>query len=313
MVNLVAFLMDTLVYIGLFSIATLSLNLEYGFTGIVNFGKAAFVMIGAYVTAILSLIGIPFLVSLLAGMAAAGSAGFLTSLPTLRLRGDYFAIVTLVFAESLRTVLKNETWIAGGPVGLQGVPSFLPSEGLSYELYLSLNLMLVYSVFAVFYIFSHFLLNSPYGRIMRSIREDELSSESLGKNTFRCKVQVVTISSAMSGAAGGILAQYIGYVGPDFFLPLVMTFSVWIMSVLGGHANITGALLGASVVKCIERGARILKDFVNVPIDPNNLMYMLTGALMIAMLLLRPEGILKERPIKTLRRTTLELARRQST
>ncbi|MCD6508979.1 MAG: branched-chain amino acid ABC transporter permease [Thermoprotei archaeon] len=301
MINLLAYAIDTCIYIGIFAIIALSLNLEYGFTGIVNFGKAAFVLIGAYVTSILMLSGLPFLPSLMISMALAGFAGFLISLFTLRLKGDYFAIVSLVFAEGLRVVLKNELWIAGGPLGIKGIPSAIPIDASNYEAYLLGNLVLIYTSLGLFFALSHFLLNSPYGRILRAIREDELLARTLGKDTFLCKIQIVTISSAISAAAGGLLAQYIGYVNPGFFLPATMTFSIWAMSILGGHSTIMGALLGAALVRSLGRAMRVLKDYCGLPLDPNNLMYVLSGILMMLVLLFRPEGMLKEGPIKTVK------------
>ncbi len=300
MINLLAYIIDMSIYVGIFAIVVLSLNLEYGFTGIVNFGKAAFVLIGAYVTGFLTLLGVPFLLSIIISMILAGIAGFLISLFALRLRGDYFAIVSLVFAEGLRVILKNETWLAGGPLGIKNIPSALPFA-FDYTTYLLGNLVMVYVTFGIFLIISHLLLNSPYGRTLRVIREDELLANTLGKDVFKYKIQIITISSAMSAAAGGLLAQYVGYVSPGFFLPATITFTVWVMSILGGYSTIIGSLLGAGLVKSLERGTRILKDYCNLPIDPNNFMYIMSGILMIIVLLLKPEGLLKEKPIRTIK------------
>lgn len=287
------------VYVGLFSILTLSLNLEYGFTGLMNFGKVAFFMIGAYVSALITLSGAPYPVGLFGGMVASGLAGLLMSMPALRLRGDYLAILLLVFGEAIRIVLKNEIWIAGGPFGLTGIPPALPFlKGGSEEMYLAINVGIVWGVLLILYALLEIMVNSPYGRVIRGIREDELATQSFGKNTFRYKAQVFLIGSAIAGVAGSLYAQYVGYTATAMFMPIV-TFTVWVMCILGGVANNRGAILGVLIMKGLERGTRIAKDYMGVPIDPHNLMYILTGALMVLFLLYRPSGMLKEKPVKT--------------
>lgn len=225
-------------------------------------------------------------------------AGLLASLPALKLSEDYLAIVTLIFAEVIRLVIKNEYWIAGGAVGLRGIPPIMSIEGLSHEAFLAINALIVYAVLAFLCVVAYMLVNSPYGRIMRAMREDELAAQALGKNTFKCKAQIFVLSSMMLGAAGSLLAHYVAYVGPELFV-ISMTFAAFIMSIIGGAASIGGALVGAAVMKAIERGMRIAKDYVGLPIDPNNLMFIFTGVLMLVLLMFRPEGLLKERPVKT--------------
>lgn len=298
-INLVAYLLDTAVFVGIYSILTLSLNLEYGFTGLLNFGKVAFFMIGAYVSALLTVAGAPYVVGLLGGMVVSALSGLLMSLPALRLREDYLAIVMLVFGEIIRIVLKNEIWIAGGPFGVTGIPpAFAFMRAIdTEEFYIAINMVIVYGILLVLYVLLETLVNSPYGRILRGIREDEQATQCLGKNTIRCMAQIFVIGSGVAGVAGSLYAQYVGYISTRMFLPIV-TFTVMVMCILGGSGNNRGAILGALIMVGLERGTRIAKDYIGVPIDPQNLMYILTGTLMVLFLFYRPSGMLKEKPVK---------------
>jgi len=297
--------LDFLVFVGIFGIVALSLNLEFGFAGLANFGKVAFFLVGAYTYAVLSQIGVPFYLCLIAGALTSAIFGLLISLPALRLRADYLAIATLAFGEILRLIVQAEHWIAGGVWGINVSPVF-PWMG-SDIIYRLENIALVGSCLVVCFLVVQLLANSPYGRVMRAIREDEVAAEALGKDRAKYKAQVLMIGSAMAGVAGGLYAQYLTYIEPvTMFLPTV-TFTVWMMVILGGPANNWGALLGAGLVEFFYRGANIIATkYPNLPVDPGNLQYILFGVLIILVLLYRPGGLLKESPIKT---KALELAR----
>lgn len=297
-----AYILDTAVYVGLFSLLAMSLNLEYGFTGLLNFGKVAFFMIGAYVSAMLTTSGAPYPVGLLGGMAASALAGLLMSLPALRLREDYLAIVMLVFGEVIRIILKNEIWIAGGPFGITGIPPALPLlRGIdTEELYIAINVVIIYGILLVTYVLLEMLVNSPFGRVLRGIREDEVATRCFGKNTLRYKAQIFAIGSAIAGIAGSLYAQYVGYTCTRMFMPIV-TFTAMVMCILGGVANNRGSILGALIMIGLERGTRIAKDYLSLPIDPSNMMYILTGSLIVVFLLSLPSGVLKENPVKSRR------------
>ncbi|RLI31654.1 branched-chain amino acid ABC transporter permease [Candidatus Bathyarchaeota archaeon] len=285
------------IFIGIYSIVSISLNLEYGFTGLANFGKVAFFMVGAYSSAILANFGYPYIVCILVAAAMAGLAGFLVSIPALRLRADYLAIVTLAFGEILRFIFKNEDWIAGGVQGIT-VPSAFQLTGIPIRFSMLIQIGIVYLSLALCYLLVQLIVNSPYGRTLKAIREDELAVQALGKNTFNYKTQVFSLSSAMTGLAGSLFAQYVRFIDPYTFEPF-LTFSVWMMVILGGPANNLGAILGAGVVTSLERGARIIKDYILLPVDPHNLRIMLIGTLIILILMYKPEGLLKESKIKT--------------
>jgi branched-chain amino acid transport system permease protein len=291
------YFLDLLVFIGIFGIMSVSLNLEYGFAGLANFGKVAFFLIGAYSYALLAELGIPFFVCLLGSSIIGAVFGFLISLPALRLRADYMAIVALTFGEILRLIVKTEDWIAGGDWGV-GVAPAITIAGAPPQLNILVNIGLVYACLTLCFIVAQLMANSPYGRAMRAIREDEVAAEAMGKNRARYKAQIFMLGSAMAGLAGGLYAQYLHYVLPGMFMPMV-TFTVWIMVLMGGPANNRGVLLGACIVELFDRGANIAKDYFTLPTDPSNLQYILFGVLIIAVLLYRPQGLLKESAIKT--------------
>ena len=287
--------LDIIVYIGIFGIVCLSLNLEFGFAGLANFGKVAFFLTGAYTYALLSDIGVPFYLCLIAGALISAIFGLLVSRPALRLRADYLAIAVLAFGEILRLIVKSEKDFAGGSWGMPVSPIFSTDSYLVYRLE---NIGLVFLCLFICFLVVQLLANSPYGRAMRAIREDEVAAEALGKDRARFKAQAFMLGSAMAGLAGGLYAQYLQHVSPDLFMPMV-TFTVWIMVLLGGPANNWGVLLGATLVEVFDRGINIAKDYIHLPVDPSDLQYILFGALIIFILLYRPQGLLKESTVRT--------------
>lgn len=291
------YVLDMIVFIGIFSIVALSLNLEYGFAGLGNFGKVAFFSAGAYTYAILVKAGLPFYFAFIAATLVAGIMGLLISLPTLRLREDYLAIVTLTFGEILRLIVKAEHWLAGGVWGIT-VPPAIYSPEMSHRMMVLTNIALVYLLLVICFILSQMVSNSPYGRIIRAIREDEVASQSLGKDTFKYKAQVFMLGSAMAGLSGALFAQYMRFIDPYMFLPM-LTFTVWIMVILGGPANNGGVLLGAVLVELFGRGSRIIKDYLYLPLDPGNLQYILLALFILFILFYRPKGLRKESRVKT--------------
>jgi branched-chain amino acid transport system permease protein len=291
-------LLDIIVFIGIFAIVSLSLNLEYGFAGLGNFGKVAFFLAGAYTYAIvMERTGLPFYLALIIAMLVSAGIGLLVSLPSLRLREDYLAIVTLAIGEILRLFVRTEDWLAHGVWGIT-VPSAIHWAGMSVMEMRMVNIGLVYLCLLLCFIFIELLTRSPYGRVLRAIREDEVAAEALGKDRVKYKAQVFTLGSALAGLGGGLYAQYMRFIDPEMFMPMV-TFTVWIMVIVGGPANNRGVLLGAALVILFERGARIIKDYLLLPIDPINVQYILFGVLVILLLAYRPQGLLKERQVET--------------
>jgi ABC-type branched-subunit amino acid transport system permease subunit len=291
-VNILAYIFDMFTYVGVFGLLAISLNLEAGYTRLMNFGKVAFFAVGAYVSALLTVSGLPFVVGLGAAVAFAGLFGLLIAIPTLKLREDYLAITTIAAAEIVRLILLNEK-APLGPTGVRGIPKPLFwSGGLGYPLF---YLVLVWAVVLVCFLIAQRVVRSPFGRVLKAIREDEVATEALGKDVFRFKTKSLVLGSCMAGAAGSLFAHYIAYISTDMFMPL-LTFSVWTMMIIGGTANNYGVLLGAFLIQLFERSTRFLKDFIDIPAGSQvNLRWIVIGLLIILFLLYRPGGVLEER------------------
>jgi branched-chain amino acid transport system permease protein len=247
---------------GINIILAVSLNLITGFTGQFSIGHAGFMAVGAYSSVYLTvyytqgleqklagMVGegaaamLVFLLVLLAGALAAAIAGLIVGIPSLRLRGDYLAIVTLGFAEIIRIVLVNIKQI-GGPTGFSG--ALPPFEGRAtippYANFLWIGAFAVITIVVVYNI-----VRSNVGRTLISIREDELAAQAMGVNTTRYKVLAFVISSAFAGIAGVLFGHYNQFLSTQDF-QFIRSFEVIIMIVLGGMGSITGSLLGAVVI-----------------------------------------------------------------
>lgn len=286
-----AYLIDTLIFTAIFAILALSLNLEAGLTRLMNFGKVAFFAIGAYSSAILTLKGYSFVEGALAGIIIAALVGLLIALPAIRLREDYLAIATIAFGEIIRMILLNERWLTKGPIGLRGIPR--PLKELGIENYHTFYLFFTLFFLLIVYLIMRRISNSPYGRNLRAIREDELVARTLGKNSFKFKAQVFALASVTASLAGSLFAHYLTYISPDMFMPTV-TFSVWTMLVIGGMGNINGALLGALLIRVFERSTRLAKDYIDF-MDPANLRMIVLGLLLIIFIMYRPQGLVPEK------------------
>jgi len=291
------YILDTLTYIGIFAILSISLNLEVGFTRLINFGKVAFFAVGAYTSALLTLQGIPFPVGVAAAILLSGLAGLLLSLPTLRLREDFLAIVTIAFGEILRIFLLSESWLTNGSMGLMGIPQ--PFYSFFRENYAYIYISIVYLSLLICFLIAQRIVRSPFGRVLKAIREDEVAAEALGKNIFVFKTKSLVIGSCMAGLAGALFAHYLTFIAPDMFTPSV-TFSIWIMVVIGGSANNMGVVFGALLIEVFERATRFIKDYVTLPMDPANLRMIIIGILLILFITYRPEGLFPERKMKPL-------------
>jgi neutral amino acid transport system permease protein len=434
------FIVSLIIFTSVFAVFGLGLNLQWGFTGLINFGHVAFMTLGAYTTVLLSLKGVPLPLAALVGAAAAAGLGWLIGLSTLRLRTDYLAIVTIGVSEMLRLVAINEGWLTRGTLGLQGFPLPLASLNPSLPLrigmillftavialgywqlgqwlrqvvkslprqaivsgastalgYLSslgfllfgigltakqlkqtnalppwllgLGLLLAFAAVTGFYIWlaqrlsarisewsvgltviwaialaalglwiSGFAINaiyhyeqnpsktglmvvsvlilgllyggleklvrSPWGRVLKAIREDEEVAKAVGKNVFWYKLQALMLGGAIAGVAGALYSWQLTTVYPDNFPPLV-TFNAWTIVVLGGAGSNAGTLLGSALFWAYYNVTRfILGDIV--PLDDARLgafRIMVIGLLLMVMMVWRPQGILGKKEELTLGR-----------
>ncbi len=298
MASFLAYIADTLIYVGFFAILALSLNIEAGYTRLMNFGKVAFFAVGAYISALLTVSGFPFIGGLVGAIVVAGILGFLVALPTLKLREDYLAITTIAMAEIVRIILLNEKSYGLGPMGIRNIPK--PLAGHFGDFYPLFYLGLVWICVVICLLLTQRMASSPFGRVLKGIREDEVATESLGKNVFMFKTKSLVLGSCMAGAAGSLFAHYITFISPDMFMPL-LTFSVWTMLIIGGTSNNYGVILGAFMIQIFERSTRFLKDLIDVSSGTQvNLRWIVIGLLIIIFLLYRPQGVLEEKKTKVI-------------
>lgn len=288
-----AFLIYFLVMTGVFAIVALSLNFQVGITGLSNFGQAAFFAIGAYASALMYMAGIPFVVGVLVGMVLAALFALIIALPSSELRADYWAIVSIAAAESLRLFINNEKWLAEGPFGLRGIPRPLASLfGDNYSLF---YLVFVLACLAAIYFLLERLTESPFGRVLRGLRETEDLMEALGKHVFRFKAMAMMIGGMVAAVAGSLYAHYITFISPEHFAP-TLTFLIWTMMIVGGQGNALGVVVGSLVITLLNTSTRFIKDLVLLPTDLVAALRMLViGALTIFFVVVRPQGILPER------------------
>jgi len=292
------YIITVLLIASIYAIFSLGLNLEWGFTGLVNFGHVAFLAIGAYTTVLLNLSGVPLILSVIAGVALAGLCGGLLGIPTLKLREDYLAIVTIGFAEIIRFFLLNEEWLTRGPMGVR-VPS-RPFEELILGDYNFFLFPFVLGVLVICYLLLEKLVKSPWGRVLKSIREDEDVPASLGKNVFSYKIQALVLGSMIAGFAGSLLAFYLQYINPRNFMP-IETFYAWIAVVLGGSGNNRGTILGAFILWAFFSGTRFAQGYL--PFSPTQmgaLRILFIGLLLILIMMFKPEGLLGKKEELTL-------------
>jgi branched-chain amino acid transport system permease protein len=280
------------IMIGIYIIFALSLNLEVGYTGLFNFGHVAFFGIGAYTSALLTLHRVPFEVSLLASLVMAGCWGLLLSIPSLRLRGDYFGIATLGFGEIIRMVFQNEGWLTKGPMGLPGIPKpvIFSVRFASLPQYL----LLVFGCATATFLMLRMIIRSPLGRVFRAIREDELAAEALGKNVLRFRMRSFVIGSVFAGLAGVLWGHYTTFISPGDFT-LLETILVLLIIVLGGKGTEWGPVVGAIVLIFFQESLRFLRLPAELSRYLAPLQQMIFGGLLVVLMIFRPEGLVKEK------------------
>lgn len=274
-----AYLLHLAILGGIYIILAISLNLIVGYAGQVSLGHAAFYGIGAYISALTSLLWhFPFPLAALSAILFAGACGLLLGLPTLRLKEDYLAIVTLGFGVIVDMVFLNLE-ITGGPDGLPGIPppSFLGMSFQSPWQYLLLTLLMVLLTLALTYR----LVHSYHGRALKAIRDHEVTAQVMGINTPAYKVAIFTLAAALAGLAGSLYAHYITFINPESF-GLHTSILALCMVVLGGMGSLAGAVVGALALTLLPELLREFKAY-------QDLVY---GALLVGLLIWRPQGLL---------------------
>ncbi|MFO8163280.1 MAG: branched-chain amino acid ABC transporter permease [Thermodesulfobacteriota bacterium] len=299
--GVINFLAYLAIMMGIYGILSLSLNLQYGFTGLANFGQVAFFCLGAYISTIIVLVfKMPFIFGLFGAILIAGLFGYLISIPTANLKEDYWAIVTLAAAEVVRIFFLNEDWVVGGgpyqggSFGIGGIPQPLRSLFSAYT-YPFFYLAIVIVCLSVTYIVINALTRSPFGKAIKSIREGDNLPLALGKDVKKFRMKVMATGGSFGGLAGSLWAHYHGFVSPEQFLPLE-TFIIWAMVIVGGKANNKGAILGAVIIMLFYNSTRFLKDYIPIEeVTLASLRMVAIGLLIVFAMLFMKEGLLKEK------------------
>jgi len=372
------YIVSLIIFTATYALFSLGLNLQWGFTGLLNFGHVAFMTVGAYTTVLLSLQGVPLWIATLIGAVLAALLGLTLGATTLRLREDYLAIVTIGASEVIRLIALNEEWLTRGALGVPISNQYLPLGALTrpnllsrigmvlwwtglfalagwqlwkwiqrrsdrsnqgfeepaiptnkliwgsvtaalgaflyvigaiaildyaqYGYKVGLMLLLV-TVLTFVYWRLEVAVNAPWGRVLKSIREDEEVARALGKNVFWYKLQSLMLGGAIAGIAGAFYAWNLTFINPDGFIPLI-TFQAWIIVVLGGSGNNAGTLLGAMIYWMYFTVTRFALPAI-VPLDDARLgalRIMVIGLLLIILMMARPQGILGKKEELTLGR-----------
>jgi branched-chain amino acid transport system permease protein len=289
---------------GIYAILALGLNIQWGFTGLFNAGIAGFYAIGAYVSAILTTAPTarhlggyetPYWVAFIAAMLIAGVLAWAVGRICLRLRSDYLAIATIGIAEIFRLILKNETWATNGPRGVSMVPK--PFETLPEPWNHLAFLAMVLTTVVVIYLALETARNSPWGRVMTAIRDNEPAARAAGKNVAKFRMEGFVFGCMLMALAGAYTAHYLKFIGPNATDPLTATFLVWVMLVVGGSANNKGAILGAFLMWTVWSATEILTTRLpdDWAIRTAYVRIFLIGLVLQIVLQKFPNGILPER------------------
>lgn len=305
------YLIDILTLGCINAMIVIGLNLQYGYAGILNLTYYTFVAIGAY-TAAITTIGphpagyghetyilgwsLPWPVALiLAGLAASLFGLLILTAAIRRLRSDYFGIVTVSIGYIVWEVITNETKLVNGASGLYGIPQIAGTASLSAIQYTLVILALSSFALGVVFITARFIFHSPYGRLLRAVREDELVAESFGKDVLKARISIFLVGCFIAGVAGALLVFYLTAWSPAAFLP-IETFYFLAALIIGGTGSYKGALVGAFLVlEFLTEVTRFLPTFGH-PEDVGAVRAILIGTILILVLRFMPAGLIRERP-----------------
>lgn len=247
------FLVGFLIMGGIYAVLCLALNIQWGMGGLFNAGIAGFFAVGAYASAIattaasdkhLGGFGLPVPFGLAAAALVAGLTGWAVAKICVRLKSDYLAMASIGIAEILRLAIVNESWLTNGSLGIAGIPR--PFDGLAQGRAADLVFLgFVWFIVLIAYVISARLHDSPWGRTLRAIRDNEAAAEALGKDVAWFKLQTFVAGAALMGVAGALSAHYFKFLSPSATEPLLVTFLVWVMLMAGGSGNNRGAIAGA--------------------------------------------------------------------
>jgi branched-chain amino acid transport system permease protein len=280
------YFLHILILISIYLILSLSLNLLVGYTGLLSVCHAAFYGFGAYVFALLMMrVGLHPILALITAIVATSLFSLVVSIPSSRLRGDYFVLATLAFQFIAFDLFNNLVSLTGGPYGITGIPAFhffgIPINTPARYV------LLCFAVAGLCLALMRMILSSPFGQVLRAVREDELATEALGKNVSATKVKAFALASAFAAVAGVLYAMYMTFIDPSSF---TIDESIFVLSIVlvGGLGNIKGPIVGTVLLQVLAEALR----FVGIPntVAPN-VRQMIYGALLVGFMYFRPQGL----------------------
>jgi branched-chain amino acid transport system permease protein len=294
-------ILDTLVLAAIYGIVSLSLTFQYGLTGLLNFGQGFLFAVGGYAVAVAYFHEWPIWLGIAAAPVVGAVGGLVLALPARRLNSHYWALMTLGVAELFLGVMRDEDGIAGGALGVYGIPAQEPGTLLAIA-----AVLIAASVF----VFDR-VRRSQLGRLMRIAREDEMLLGALGRDPFRVQLVALVVGGAVAALGGALLAFWLTLIAPDVFT-LDQVVVVWAMMIIGGRGNAIGALFGALLFEAIFLGTTYIPEFWILDSENTALLQtFIVGLALVLVLMLRPEGALPERTVRHLeRRRAGFLARR---
>jgi branched-chain amino acid transport system permease protein len=260
----------------LLAIGVIGQNLLIGYTGLISFGQAGFLAIGAYAFGHMRIAGVPFSVALAGAGAAAGLAGWLVGFPSLRLKGPYLSIATLGFGTATYQIFANVEWLSGGRAGLS-IPALHPPFGMARDTWVYL---VYFGIFLLFTGAAYNLISSFVGRAFVAVRDSDIAAEAMGVNLARYKLLAFAISSFYTGVSGALMAQYLGHLEPQAF-NISESMSFFVAVIVGGIASVEGSVFGAAFVVLVPALFGSLRWAVPV----------LFGAAILGVLIFEPLGL----------------------
>jgi branched-chain amino acid transport system permease protein len=271
---------------GITVILALSLNLIMGYLGQSAFGHAAFFAIGAYSSSLLALnVGVSPWIGLFIGAFVAAIFGLVIGYLTFHLKDDYFALATFGFGLIVYFIIKNWIDVTRGPMGLPGIPQFIAFSNYFDSLIFYCVLILFFVLITIF--INRKIVNSPYGRVVQSIRDDEFAAEALGKDTRRVKITIFMIGAFFAGIAGSLYAHYITFIDPSSFT-IMESILIALMVIFGGMGTIEGPIIGAAALVLFPEMLRL----IGIPGETAaSLRQMIYGLLLVVLIMKRPQGL----------------------
>ena len=286
------FYIGILVQITLFILMCECYNLLYGYTNMMFLGLVGLFAVGAYITGLLNLAGVNPWLCMVASMVGTGIIGFFIALPTVRFKGDFLAIVTLGFGEIIRSVILNWTGLTRGPLGLPGIsrPSIFGINLDGEFRFFVFSLMIVSIAMLILYRLAH----SPFGKILETIREDDIASRSLGKPVNRYRMQIIVITSFIAGLIGALNIYFIKFTEPSVY-SLELLGLILLAVFAGGPGKYWGVVIAATITM-IVRDAFLLLDIAPSVVGP--LRWVVLGSILVAILIYNPNGLFGKKFMK---------------